>query len=49
MGRRQPGDLLTVNIDQIPLLKDAMAAGIDIQPLRLDPGTGGAHRHDGAQ
>ena len=40
MGRRQPGDLLTVNIDQIPLLKDAMGPGIHIQPLRLDPEKG---------
>jgi len=30
-------DLLTVNADQIPLLKDAIAPGIHIQPLRLDP------------
>ena len=33
-------DLLTVNIDQIPLLKDAMGPGIHIQPLRLDPEKG---------
>jgi 2,4'-dihydroxyacetophenone dioxygenase len=36
----RPSDLLTVNIDQIPLLKDAMAPGIHIQPLRLDPEKG---------
>ena len=30
----RPSDLLTVNIDQIPLLKDALAPGIHIQPLR---------------
>jgi 2,4'-dihydroxyacetophenone dioxygenase len=36
----RPSDLLTVNIDPIPLLKDAMAPGIDIQPLRLDPEKG---------
>ena len=30
------GELLTVNIDQIPLLKDLIAPGIHIQPLRLD-------------
>jgi len=36
----RPGDLLTVNIDQIPLLKDAMGPGIHIQPLRLDPEKG---------
>ena len=29
--------LLTVNIDQIPILKDAVGPGISIQPLRLDP------------
>jgi 2,4'-dihydroxyacetophenone dioxygenase len=34
------GELLTVNIDQIPLLKDAVAPGIHIQPLRLDPERG---------
>ena len=33
-------DLLTINIDQIPLLKDAMGPGIHIQPLRLDPEKG---------
>ena len=33
-------DLLTVNIDQIPLLKDAMGPGIHIKPLRLDPENG---------
>ena len=33
-------DLLTVNIDQIPLLKDAMGPGIHIKPLRLDPEKG---------
>ena len=36
----RPSDLLTVNIDQIPLLKDAMAPGIHIQPLRPDPEKG---------
>jgi quercetin dioxygenase-like cupin family protein len=34
------GELLTVNIDQIPLLKDAVAPGLHIQPLRLDPERG---------
>ena len=34
------GELLTVNINQIPLLKDAVAPGISIQPLRLDPERG---------
>ncbi|MGW3177073.1 2,4'-dihydroxyacetophenone dioxygenase family protein [Streptomyces sp. NPDC001153] len=34
------GELLTVNIDQIPLLKDAIAPGVHIQPLRLDPERG---------
>ena len=33
-------DLLTVNIDQIPLLKDAIGPGIHIKPLRLDPEAG---------
>ena len=33
-------DLLSINIDQIPLLKDALAPGIHIQPLRLDPEKG---------
>ena len=33
-------DLLTINIDQIPLLKDALGPGISIQPLRLDPEKG---------
>ena len=32
--------ILTVNIDQIPLLKDAAGPGISIQPLRIDPGRG---------
>jgi 2,4'-dihydroxyacetophenone dioxygenase len=30
------GELLTVNIDQIPTFKDLVAPGIHIQPLRLD-------------
>jgi 2,4'-dihydroxyacetophenone dioxygenase len=30
------GELLTVNIDQIPMFKDLVAPGIHIQPLRLD-------------
>ena len=30
------GELLSVNIDQIPLLKDLVAPGVHIQPLRLD-------------
>jgi 2,4'-dihydroxyacetophenone dioxygenase len=34
------GKLLTVNIDQIPLLKDAGGPGIHLQPLRLDPERG---------
>jgi quercetin dioxygenase-like cupin family protein len=33
-------DLLTINIDQIPLLKNAIGPGIHIKPLRLDPETG---------
>ncbi len=33
----RPSDLLTVNIDQIPLLKDAMGPGIHIKPLRPTP------------
>jgi 2,4'-dihydroxyacetophenone dioxygenase len=33
-------ELLTVNIDQIPLLKDALGPGIHLQPLRLDPERG---------
>ena len=36
----QDGGLLTVNVDQIPLLKDALGPGIDLQPLRLDPEQG---------
>jgi 2,4'-dihydroxyacetophenone dioxygenase len=35
-------DLLTVNVNDIPLLKDAIAPGIHIQPLRLDPDHGQA-------
>ena len=34
------GELLSVNIDQIPMLKDLVAPGIHIQPLRLDPERG---------
>jgi 2,4'-dihydroxyacetophenone dioxygenase len=34
------GKLLTVSIDQIPLLKDAGGSGIHLQPLRLDPERG---------
>ena len=30
------GELLTVNIDQIPMFKDLIGPGIHIQPLRLD-------------
>jgi quercetin dioxygenase-like cupin family protein len=30
------GELLTVDIDQIPLFKDLVGPGIHIQPLRLD-------------
>jgi quercetin dioxygenase-like cupin family protein len=30
------GELLTVNIDQIPMFKNLAAKGIHIQPLRLD-------------
>ena len=30
------GELLTVNIDQIPLFKDLIGPGIHIQPLRID-------------
>ena len=32
--------ILTVNVDDIPFLKDAAGPGIHIQPLRLDPGRG---------
>ena len=35
-------DLLTVNVDDIPILKDSIAPGIHIQPLRLDPDHGQA-------
>jgi hypothetical protein len=37
---RRPSDLLTVSIDQIPLLNDAIGPGIHIQPPRLDPEKG---------
>jgi hypothetical protein len=30
------GELLTVNVDQVPMLKDLVAPGIHVQPLRLD-------------
>jgi quercetin dioxygenase-like cupin family protein len=30
------GELVTVNIDQIPLFKDIVAPGVHIKPLRLD-------------
>jgi 2,4'-dihydroxyacetophenone dioxygenase len=30
------GELLSVNIDQIPLFKDLVAPGIHVQPLRID-------------
>jgi len=30
------GELLTVNVDQVPLLKDLVAPGIHVQPLRFD-------------
>jgi 2,4'-dihydroxyacetophenone dioxygenase len=33
-------ELLTVNIDQIPMLMDLVAPGIHVQPLRLDPERG---------
>jgi quercetin dioxygenase-like cupin family protein len=33
-------ELLTVNVNQIPLLKNAMGPGIHIQTLRLDPEKG---------
>ncbi len=33
-------DLLTVNVADIPLLKDAFGAGIHFQPLHLDPDHG---------
>jgi len=33
-------ELLTINIDQIPELTDALGEGIHIQPLRLDPEKG---------
>jgi 2,4'-dihydroxyacetophenone dioxygenase len=33
-------ELLTVNVDQIPLLKDAFGPGIHFQPLLLDPERG---------
>ena len=35
-------DLLTVNVNDIPLLTDAIAPGIHIKPLRLDPDHGQA-------
>ena len=34
------GELLTVNIADIPLFKDIVGPGIHIQPLRLDPERG---------
>src|SRR5246127_5781408 len=34
------GELLTVNIADIPLFKDVVGPGIHIQPLRLDPERG---------
>jgi hypothetical protein len=36
-------DLLSINIDQIPLLKDALAPASTSSAARLTPGTGGAH------
>lgn len=30
------GELLTVNVDDIPLLKDALGPGVHFKPLRLD-------------
>jgi quercetin dioxygenase-like cupin family protein len=33
-------EILTVNISDIPLLKDAAGTGIHVQPLRLDPQRG---------
>ena len=33
-------NLLTINVDEVPLLKDAIGPGIHIQPLRLDPEKG---------
>ena len=33
-------EILTVNVNDIPLLKDAAGPGIHIQPLRLDPQRG---------
>ena|SRR5271165_508294 len=36
------GELLTVSIGDIPMLKDAFAPGIHFQPLRLDPERGEA-------
>ena len=30
------GELLTVNVDQIPMLKDLVVPGVHVQPLRLD-------------
>ena len=32
--------LLTVNVEQIPLIKDIVAPGLHIKPLRLDPEKG---------
>jgi 2,4'-dihydroxyacetophenone dioxygenase len=34
------GELLTVNVEQIPELKDLVGPGIHIQPLRIDPERG---------
>jgi 2,4'-dihydroxyacetophenone dioxygenase len=30
------GELLTVSLDQIPLMKDALGPGVSFQPLRID-------------
>ena len=34
------GELLTVNIDQVPVFKDLVAPGIHVQTLRVDPERG---------
>jgi 2,4'-dihydroxyacetophenone dioxygenase len=33
-------ELLTVNVNEIPVLKDSLGPGIDFQPLFLDPELG---------
>ena len=33
-------ELLTVNSNDLPVYKDALVPGVDVQPLFLDPGNG---------